>query len=1266
VVIVGERKQIRNEPEVGRMPGFVNARQRRHVHPRANALLLSPLTCLPALLLASSSPRIILASELRAMASLPPLLPAAIPVDLKSSATVLDTVDTAPVEPVPSAMPAISAADNLASLEPDNGLALEQPTEVISDELNCASSTTAPQANNWPAMAEPPMVAFGLTTAAIPDVPASAIAIDAALVGEEVSAHIEGKSLTIREVTDLDAGSTKAAFSLTLDASGDVLREASDDVLPDIQLEISNSATLHGRADASPRLPVHDATGVLSILCPASPRHGRDDEVCRVDDGMIDIIDEIHDFIPSASEKTSQEPTNVAVMSVDDDIVDIDALPVTLFQDGDDDDDDDDEELVMVSESVVKPPKAIRVDDEIEIIVNEIPALPRANCPCAHSASSGAKAKCDGCSAWAPAIDSLRINRCRHRLCPLCGVKAVAELAPPSTADAEIEGANFEVSTFPKQAGTLKHYGICPVDRCRAPLTTDEARSALVPSAVDAHFTESLEDFDTWMDAGATLLATDYQVVLPPFSGEMAAAALRVEGGDEHGEWFTDDFRGAYAPFWLYELASPQSPPESIREAASSSVVQDIDDDDDIQPALTHASHRKSSPDVIWLCAACGLPESTNHGIVPSRDPDCPPLYMHCALARAYGVVLSIHGFAEATAEKVSAVGTAATPKGKRISKRRAPTYATAAAAKRYRKAGSGFAKGTGYGGSHGQDQAEWAGLSKSFLEQTARADSAAAYWLSRIRCFIIMGAMDPAPSWPGYMRALLRNCGLMTHLSRILVNESIMDVGGRVPVFVAALRVVNAFTDLPSLRELVTETVDGARGRSIANLVDSLSKQASLLSSGAGVDNLDAKTSLLIRQIRRSIRGINRHGLLRDLSSTKAEAAAAAAVDENGVLDLDAMIEDFGSDIGGEVPPVTDTDTPVTEAEKNSYIEAMRKVQFETVPGLAEKSVYFKEAISKGGTGDLNRGAMMRRVASEVASLFSSLPLDWSSTIILRVDEDRYDFLRACICGPQETPYDSGVFVFDIYLPAEYPQTPPKFKLLTTGGGRVRFNPNLYNNGKVCLSLLGTWAGPTWTRASTLLQVLVSIQSLILVEQPYFNEPGFEASLGTPQGKASSDRYNAQVRRDNAMHAMLDNLRHIPGELRVAVRIHFRMKRRSITRMLHSWFPWASVPPASAVAAADVATNIASLTTRQESLQQAGAGIGSAANLPEMHALQQMQVAMGGQAGLASTMPAMAAMWAQLGLVPSAGGALGAGAKKPGDLSYAEYTALMTELDKL
>ena len=56
-------------------------------------------------------------------------------------------------------------------------------------------------------------------------------------------------------------------------------------------------------------------------------------------------------------------------------------------------------------------------------------------------------------------------------------------------------------------------------------------------------------------------------------------------------------------------------------------------------------------------------------------------------------------------------------------------------------------------------------------------------------------------------------------------------------------------------------------------------------------------------------------------------------------------------------------------------------------------------------------------------------------------------------------------------------------------------------SDGKVCLSLLGTWdgdRGESWnSQTSTLLQVLVSIQSLILVPEPFFNE--VRQTLDTP-----------------------------------------------------------------------------------------------------------------------------------------------------------------------
>lgn len=81
-------------------------------------------------------------------------------------------------------------------------------------------------------------------------------------------------------------------------------------------------------------------------------------------------------------------------------------------------------------------------------------------------------------------------------------------------------------------------------------------------------------------------------------------------------------------------------------------------------------------------------------------------------------------------------------------------------------------------------------------------------------------------------------------------------------------------------------------------------------------------------------------------------------------------------------------------------------------------------------------------------------------------------------ITGPVDTPYEHGLFVFDVRLPQDYPASPPLFHYLSQCSGRL--NPNLYEDGKVCVSLLGTWSGrgsEVWTSKSNVLQVLVSIQ---------------------------------------------------------------------------------------------------------------------------------------------------------------------------------------------
>lgn len=55
---------------------------------------------------------------------------------------------------------------------------------------------------------------------------------------------------------------------------------------------------------------------------------------------------------------------------------------------------------------------------------------------------------------------------------------------------------------------------------------------------------------------------------------------------------------------------------------------------------------------------------------------------------------------------------------------------------------------------------------------------------------------------------------------------------------------------------------------------------------------------------------------------------------------------------------------------------------------------------------------------------------------------------------------------------------------------------------------------------------MLVSIQSLILVPEPYFNEPGYEQYRGTPFGDQKSLAYNANIYASTVQWAMVDAIK--------------------------------------------------------------------------------------------------------------------------------------------
>lgn len=186
-----------------------------------------------------------------------------------------------------------------------------------------------------------------------------------------------------------------------------------------------------------------------------------------------------------------------------------------------------------------------------------------------------------------------------------------------------------------------------------------------------------------------------------------------------------------------------------------------------------------------------------------------------------------------------------------------------------------------------------------------------------------------------------------------------------------------------------------------------------------------------------------------------------------------------------------------------------------------------------------------VKKVQKDWGILEKNLP----DAIYVRVFEERMDLLRAVIVGACGTPYQDGLFFFDFHLPPEYPQVPPS-AYYHSGGLRV--NPNLYVDGKVCLSLLNTWTGrgnEVWDpSSSSILQVLVSLQGLVLNSKPYFNEAGYEKQVGTVEGEKNVLPYNENTYLLN-LKSMLYLLRRPPMHFEDFVKDHFRSRGHCILK---------------------------------------------------------------------------------------------------------------------
>lgn len=273
----------------------------------------------------------------------------------------------------------------------------------------------------------------------------------------------------------------------------------------------------------------------------------------------------------------------------------------------------------------------------------------------------------------------------------------------------------------------------------------------------------------------------------------------------------------------------------------------------------------------------------------------------------------------------------------------------------------------------------------------------------------------------------------------------------------------------------------------------------------------------------------------------------------KNNYLNLESKFETYLKKIGPEFSGFNLSEEQQGHSGQDSFINELRDLQL-TIEDKIPNSIYIKEY------KQVINPKLGKRLGQEWKVL-QNLPLDHDAAIFVTwYNETKYpNVYKFLIIPSSDTPYAFGYFMFDMIIPSSYPEESPKITFLTTGDGQVRFNPNLYHCGKVCLSLLGTWSGEPWDpKTSNIYQVLVSILGLIFVKDPFFNEPGYNGKEERYQKQ--SEAYNRDIRYNTLKYAILNNLQNLNNleyfskNFRSIIKLHFIKKYSLITKKVKEW----------------------------------------------------------------------------------------------------------------
>jgi ubiquitin-protein ligase len=155
-----------------------------------------------------------------------------------------------------------------------------------------------------------------------------------------------------------------------------------------------------------------------------------------------------------------------------------------------------------------------------------------------------------------------------------------------------------------------------------------------------------------------------------------------------------------------------------------------------------------------------------------------------------------------------------------------------------------------------------------------------------------------------------------------------------------------------------------------------------------------------------------------------------------------------------------------------------------------------------------------------------------------------------ALIIGSKNTPYENGCFIFNIFLEEDYPNVPPRLNFETTNHNKIKFSPKLPINGNVILPNLSNCykSYETWNKdKSTILDILISIQSKIFVKEPLSDESIYKKLKSSEKYYEFTNDYNSKLLYNTYKYAILDKIINPNEEFKDVILNHFKLKKNDI-----------------------------------------------------------------------------------------------------------------------